>query len=98
PLTCHQSLLDALPISFRRSQPKRPVSTRLGVDLLCRLHRAGRSGLAALPGFAQPPTESPDCLGGGILSRALFRAPLFRLPLVIRSEEHTSELQSRENL
>src|SRR5688572_31053493 len=44
-------------------------------------------------------TTTPDCPTGGVLKLPLFAFALTKVaPLEMRSEEHTSELQSQSNL
>src|SRR5690606_39879932 len=48
-------------------------------------------------GFLADAVVAPACLATGLLA-VLFTADLFALAFLGRSEEHTSELQSRENI
>src|SRR5690606_42088913 len=90
PRTCPLSLHDALPISIRQVAPVLPFrrSARAGHQLF---HRPGGGGHAEAGGHHHHRAEA----AGAVQLHALAHEAL---ALAYRSEEHTSELQSRENL
>src|SRR5207302_10428997 len=93
-LTTPSVLLLFAPHVHPRPPPSFP--TRRSSDLHCAACHCAACHGAASDGAASDGRASPDHGGTDILERA--HSPMRRRYLQLRSEEHTSELQSRENL
>src|SRR5690606_41905696 len=87
------SLHDALPILSSRLPP----TATFGVLISCRLTRSAPSRIRPLDRQRTGPA-SVDCWAGSSPRPYPTLARRHRLHDLVRSEEHTSELQSRENL
>src|SRR5690606_41983385 len=81
------SLHDALPISFRHAGARRAAAALLAFLTLA-------AGSAAV--WAQPESAPVIRIGSKNFTEQLLLGEIYAL--LLRSEEHTSELQSRENL
>src|SRR5690606_41846118 len=90
------SLHDALPISFSRAFHV-PQSRFASAVSLAAPAVSGDSVRRALPPPARTPSSGHD--PSSLSPSDVFRVPRpYRRPATRRSEEHTSELQSRENI
>src|SRR5690606_41856478 len=96
PVTCPRSLHDALPIwkEAGLSQAELAKAIGTGQSTIASIENGRNQGSGFLVDIARVLGVRPDWLASG-------RAPMRDddgSRVIVRSEEHTSELQSRENL